>query len=159
FAAGDHNLLGIFKRMKGVQNIVPRDVELTMAIKNPRNPYSYEISFDQHVWLPRANGKYVHVDGALRDRDAIQALIENTFPECRSVDPRHGQIVEERIIAPLSEADIRTLDRKLSELHVEANLGNRVRVATHFFPEFRDKMGTTHVNPPESIHRMQKGDP
>lgn len=125
---------------------------------NPKNPYSHEISYDQHVWLPRANDNYVQIERQPLDRTELQALIENLWPEVAIPFPEHPQFFERSLMPKLSTEDIKTASDKCGELGLPLSDLNVLRIATHCFPEMRGKLGTSNVNPPADVHWMQRGE-
>ncbi|MER9335550.1 class I SAM-dependent methyltransferase [Mesorhizobium sp. M0293] len=125
---------------------------------NPKNPYPHEISFDQHIWLPRANANYNSLANASHDRKDIQSLIENTFPEVRDPSGAHPPFVELYLQQALSADETDKVKAKCAELGWTDSPYDQLRAATHFFDDLREKIGLSAVNPPEHIHRMQRGE-
>ena len=125
---------------------------------NKNNPYPHEISFDQHVWLPRANDNYVALDAEPTGREEFQALVENIWPEVKIPMPAHDTPFERTLIAKLSDDEIKTASAKCGETGLPVSDLNILRMATHFFPEMRAKLGTSNVNPPENVHWMQRSE-
>jgi len=128
------------------------------AVANPKNPYPHEISFDQHVWLPRANSHYVSLASAPTDHDQLQILIENLWPEVTMPVPDHPPAFEQSLMPKLSPAEVEAARKKCSENNLAPSDLNILRMATHFFPEMRAKLGTLHVNPPAGVHWMQRSE-
>lgn len=123
---------------------------------NPKNPYPHEISYDQHVWLPRAYENYTSLEHAPNDRALLQSLIENVWPEVTMPIGEHHQFVQQALMPLLSQEDIRAVATKCEELGLDASDLNILSIATHFFPPLRSRLGTSHVNPPANIHWMQR---
>jgi len=124
---------------------------------NRRNPYPFEIAYDQHVWLPRANGHYVSMADAPTNRAELQATIENQWPEITMAMPVHPSHVETALMQRLSPEEIETVIVKCKELGLDSTEYNILHIATHEFPHLREKLGTTNANPSEGIHWMQRG--
>lgn len=124
---------------------------------NPKNPYPHEIPYDQHVWLPRANDNYLAIEKQPIDRAELQALIENIWPEVTIPFPEHPHFLEQSLMPKLSQEDIKTALEKCGEIGLPISDLNVLRIATHFYPEMRSKLGTSNVNPPEDVHWMQRG--
>lgn len=125
---------------------------------NPKNPYPREISFDQHVWLPRAHDNYVALDPEPTGREQFQALVGNIWPEVNIPMPAHDIPFERTLMAKLSDDEINSASAKCGEIGIPVSDLNILRMATHFFPEMQAKLGTSNVNPPENVHWMQRSD-
>ena len=146
------------RSISGAQNLKHRSIRTAGRVQNPRNPYPHEIWFDQHVWLPRANERYASIDGAMTDRKTIQGLIEDTFPEVKHVSGTHPDHVEQKLVNRLTEREISAIDAKLGTLNLPVTRYNQIRIATHFFPDTAQKLGLSPTNPPDHIHRLQRGE-
>jgi SAM-dependent methyltransferase len=123
---------------------------------NPKNPYPHEVAYDQHVWLPRANDNYVAIDSTASDRAELQAMIQNLWPEVTIPMPEHPKAFEQSLMQKLSLDDINAASARCTEVGLPITDLNILRMATHFFPDMRSKLGTSHINPPEGVHWMQR---
>ena len=124
---------------------------------NPNNPYPYEISFDPHVWLPSVKENYENLSPHDYDIEELKKIVEETFQFSKEYI-NHAPIASKNIISKLSEHEIRIAEDKVRDMQLPVNVHTSVVIASHFFPEMMKKMGTSIINPPDHIHRMQKGD-
>lgn len=122
---------------------------------NPRNPYRHEISFDQHVWLPKTEKNYLNIVDLIDDRDFVDKLVRSRL----AVAPHpgdHSPVLSSKILSALSEADIIKVREKIAELGRMETPYSLIMIGSHHFPEIREKMRTSTINPPDHIHRMQR---
>jgi SAM-dependent methyltransferase len=147
-----HCAFNLFWLRSGYKN------DLGGAMSNPKNPYPHEIAYDQHVWLPRANDNYVAIDKPTSDRSELQTLIENLWPEVTIPMPDHPKAFEQSLMPKLSPDDIKAATEKCTQTGLPVTDLNILRMATHFFPDMRVKLGTSQVNPPADIHWMQRSE-
>ncbi|SDM56966.1 class I SAM-dependent methyltransferase [Ensifer sp. YR511] len=123
---------------------------------NPRNPYDYEVSFDQHVWLPAAAQTYRSIVDLIDDRGAIDRLINRHLKPAVGRDPE--PLATEKILLRLSEDELTEVRRALEARGEHAYSQNMLVFASFHYPDLRSRLGTSVKNPPDHIHRMQKSD-
>ncbi|MBK5571639.1 class I SAM-dependent methyltransferase [Ensifer sp. SSB1] len=123
---------------------------------NPRNPYRHEISFDQHVWLPSTSQNYRSIVDLIEDRDFVEKLIKSRLEVALHIT-EHSPVASNKILSALSETDIAKVRKKIADLGDVETRHSLISIGSHHFPEMRGKMQTTTANPPDHIHRMQRG--
>ena len=92
------------------------------------------------------------------DRAALQALVENIWPEVAIPFPEHPHFLEQSLMPKLSAEDTKIASVKCGELGLAISDLNILRIATHFYPAMRAMLGTSNVNPPADVHWMQRGE-
>ncbi len=123
---------------------------------NPRNPYDYEVSFDQHVWLPFAGERYRNVVDLIDDRETVDRLIKRHTKPAAGRDPE--PLATGRILSRLSEGDLLQVRQALEAKGQHVDTYNMLIFASYHYPKLRSKLGTSINNPPNQVHRMQKSD-
>ncbi len=127
---------------------------------NPRNPYNHEVAYDEHVWLPKVGAGYLSLEALEPEYESILEWAFRIFPEVLLVNHvrEHKLVVQADLIRRLDSSDIQKIRAKCSELGISALPLNLLRIGTHFFPDVAAKLNTIAANPPDHIHRIQKGD-
>ncbi|NHT77565.1 class I SAM-dependent methyltransferase [Rhizobiaceae bacterium CRRU44] len=123
---------------------------------NPNNPYPHEIAFDPHVWLPSPKSPYRPVDGTIECRELINGLIAANLALPPAI-PRLEPVATSQILTRLSDTELQTVRTRVSDLGYDDSAHAQLAVASHEFPELIEKLRTSLHNPPDHIHRMQRG--
>ncbi|MBB4007896.1 class I SAM-dependent methyltransferase [Allorhizobium taibaishanense] len=123
---------------------------------NSRNPYDLEISFDQHVWLPAPKSTYRPIVDLIEDRDVLARIIRSCLDVASEVSS-HEEVMGQKILARLSPDDILLIKQKVFGGRDDVSVDAMIVQGAYVSEEIRSKMGLSIVNPPENIHRMQRG--
>lgn len=153
-------------------------------MSNPRNPYDHEITYDQHVWIPRKfDGVCVdlsHIGDD--DRKAFKRVLETTFPETRNITSFCSvPVVCQKLLSKTTLAMRRSALRAVrvqenKKLSIADRIGIGIGIGigtgafaarylentlllelgTHKVPGFAEATGLSPTNPPDHIHRMQR---
>jgi len=127
---------------------------------NPANPHDYQTPYDQHVWFPQVGATYVDLDHVPETREGLEAYLQSAAPEVRlhELGRKHRLIVEERLADRLPSALMQQALELCAEHGLDGSIENAIRLGTHHLSDFRETLGTSHINPPDDIHRMQHAD-
>ncbi|MDP9631998.1 UNVERIFIED_ORG: SAM-dependent methyltransferase [Ensifer adhaerens] len=91
------------------------------------------------------------------DRQAIDILLASKleiFHHYAEPEP----LAANALLSKITDEDVFTVDIKLADLGMASTQHNRLAIASHLYPSMHFKLGTSIINPPAEVHRMQKGD-